>query len=748
MATIERVKEYTYAERYESLHDTKLAQTIEKQQVVGSMDHDDWGQILPPPDRREIVQAISGSGMPITDVLLNGFQITPNDPSGGFYGPKAVGENFGALMRAHPAYVDPMGSLAGAYMVNYSSYRTRGSYPAYMEAGLQKLRPRIEKYKLVAPIFGQQHFCQDMEIGLKLGWGGLLDRVRHYRAQHGPDKQGFYDGLVATVTGVQDWIQRTADTAREMAATEEHPQLKRNLLEMVEMNDWLVNEPARTFREACQWILWFLIVARMYNGSGSGGRLDVLLTPYYERDMAAGILTDEEAEFHIGNVLLRDTTYLQLGGPDETGKDVTNRVSYLILEAAHRLRIPANVGVCVGPKADPGLLRRGVEIQFEDKAAMPKFLGTENLVDAFTRNDYPIELARTRAYSGCHWYAIPGREYCLNDGAKISFGNVFEVAFHDMMADTSVQPSVAELWRRFSYHLREAVAGMADVFDFHVENKHAVFPELPMDLCSYGPVEQGLDASHYGVEFYNFGIDGAALATVADSFAGLEQRVEKEGRITWGEIKRVLDSNYEGPEGERVRLMMKSIPRFGSGGSRADRYAVEITQLFAELVHVKPTPNGFKMIPGLFSWANTIPLGKALGATPNGRKKGEPISHGANPDPGFRKDGAPSAMAVAIAQVQCGYGNSSPMQIEFDPGLTRDEGGVDKVVDLIATHMEMGGTQVNMNVMDAAKVLEAHKDPTQYPDLVVRVTGFSAYFGSLSKEFRQLVVDRILDERK
>ncbi|MBN1399921.1 MAG: hypothetical protein JXA74_03730, partial [Anaerolineae bacterium] len=329
------VQEHTLTERYDALRATKLAQTIEKQEVVGSMDHDDWGQILPPADRREIVQTISGSGMPITDVLIKGFEIQSNHPSGGFFGPKAVGENFGNLMRAHPVYLDPMASLAGAYMVNYSSYRTRGSTPPEMAEGLARLRPRIDKYKLVAPIFGQQHFCQDMQIGLDLGYGGLLEKVRHYRQQHGADKQDFYDGLEATLTGLQDWIQRTADAAREMAAEEEHPQLKRNLLEMAEMNAWLVDGPPRTFREACQWILWYLIVARMYNGSGSGGRLDMLLTPYYERDVAAGILTDEEAMFHIANVLLRDTTYLQLGGPDESGRDVTNRVSYLILEAAH-----------------------------------------------------------------------------------------------------------------------------------------------------------------------------------------------------------------------------------------------------------------------------------------------------------------------------------------------------------------------------------------------------------------------------
>ncbi len=735
-----------YRERYDALRATKLAQTLEKQRVVGSMDHDDWGMILPPEDQREIVQAISTSGMPITDVLLKGFEIRPNHPSGGFFGAKAVGENFSALMRAHPVYIDPLGSLAGGYMVNFSSYR-KVSHPPEMDLG--DLPERIARYRLAAPLFGQQHFCQDMAIGLELGFGGLLAQVRTYRQRHGAEKAGFYDGLEALLLGLQDWIGRTASAARDMAAAQEETWLRQNLQEMAEMNSWLVENPPRTFREACQWVLWYLIMARMYNGSGSCGRLDLLLTPYYERDVAAGILSDEEAEFHVANVLLRDTTYLQLGGPDETGRDVTNRVSYIILEAAHKLRIPTNVGVSVGPNVDPGLLRRGVEIQFEDKAGTPKFLGIENMIAGFSRNGLPVELARQRAYAGCHWFALPGREYCLNDCGKVNLAKVFEVALDDLLASPApergaAEPSLEALWERFSAHLRAAVDTMADVYDFHVRHKHEVFPELALDLCSHGPIERGLDASAHGVDYYNFGLDAAGLATVADSFAAIEQRIVGEGQLSWAQLKALLDSDWAGPEGERARLMMHSIPRFGSGGSRADAWAVRVTEEFVRLVKARPTPEGHNMIPGHFSWANTIPMGRETGATPNGRHAGAPISHGANPDPGFRRDGAPSAMAQAIASVQCGWGNSSPMQIELDPGLARDEGGLESVYHLLKTHVDLGGTQINLNVMDADKVLEAHRDPAKYPDLVVRVTGFSAYFASLSPEFRQIVVDRIL----
>ncbi|MFP3897552.1 MAG: pyruvate formate lyase family protein [Anaerolineales bacterium] len=706
------------------------------------MDHDDHGLILPPPDRRELVETMSSSGMPITDVLLDGFEPKSNHPSGGFFGPRAVAENYRALLEAHPPYVDPMSSILGGYCVNFNSYREVGWNP---DLDYAHLREAQEKYQLVTGIGATQHFCQDLEIGLEIGFGGLLDKIENYR-QENPERVDFYDALEDIVRGIQAWIRTNVEAARERAEDEENPQLRDNLLDMADFNEKLITEPPETFQEACQWITWFDMAARMYNGSGSLGRLDVLLQPFYERDIEEGILTNEEAVFHLACMLLLDTAYFSVGGYDAEGDDVTSEVSYLILEATHRLKCPVNVGVCVGEGIDSGLLRRGVEIQFDDKKGQPKFLGVDNLVEGFARNGYSLELARERAYAGCHWFALPGREYALNDCIKINFGAMFQVAWEEMFADESVEPSVDELWERFEKHLRRAVEVIAEGLDFHTEHMHEVFPELVLDLLCHGTIERGLDASHGGVDYVNFGVDGAALATVADSFAALEQRIEKEGLMTWDEIRTHIDSDWEGPEGERARLMMRNTDRYGSGGSLGDEYAERVVQTFSDAVKAKPTPAGYNMIPGIFSWANTIPMGENLMATPNGRHAGEPISHGANPDPGFREDGAPTAMAVAIAMVQPGWGNPAPMQIELDPQLSRDEGGLEIVMNLAQTHMNLGGTEINMNVMDAEKVLEANEDPEKYPDLIVRVTGFSAYFASLSDEYRQLVVDRILAE--
>ena len=241
-------------------------------------------------------------------------------------------------------------------------------------------------------------------------------------------------------------------------------------------------------------------------------------------------------------------------------------------------------------------------------------------------------------------------------------------------------------------------------------------------------------------------IDGLGLATVADSFAAMEQRVVQEGRLTWDELKACLDSDFA--DAEPIRLMLNGIPRYGVGGTRADWWAQRVADLWTHLVRDTPTPKGFVCIPGLFSHGGTAAFAKNVPATPNGRHAYAPISHSADPDPGFLPGGsvAVTAKANAVASTQPGWGNSTPLQIEFDRKILTDMGGIEAVEALILAHNQQGGTLINMNVISKEQILEAHENPATHPDLMIRVTGYSAYFKSLSREYRQPIVDRILAE--
>ena len=171
-----------------------------------------------------------------------------------------------------------------------------------------------------------------------------------------------------------------------------------------------------------------------------------------------------------------------------------------------------------------------------------------------------------------------------------------------------------------------------------------------------------------------------------------------------------------------------------------------------DLISSSPTPkHRLRVVPGLFSHGEIYTFGKNLPATPNGRKAGEPISHSSEPDPGFANgltSFSPTLKSNAVAYVQPGWGNSAPLHLDIDADMVNRHGGIDALVALIKTHDEMGGTLINLNCITKDRIKRAHEDPDSEPDLLVRVTGYSAFFASLSKDYRQQIVDRYLTDEK
>ena len=709
----------TYQERINALRATKHEHTRWKQEKNGPQNTDDKGSVPPP----------------------EGFMFIPDDD---YFGLRGCGRNYRRYLEEHPVYVDPISSLAGAWRAWYYTYLPK-LWPDGPEFEFRHLHENHHRYKLISGIGGMQHFCPDVRIGLDLGWGGLLDNVQRYRAENAEaglsdHQRDFYDGMESILVGMQNWIQRHVTEAERMAETEDDPLLRDNLHEMADMNRRLVSESPKTFREACQWIAWAEMFLCMYNGSCALGQIDEMLRPYYERDVQAGVLDDEEAVFHLACMLLKDPHFMQLGGLDAEGNDLTSRVSSLVLEAAHRLGVPQNITIRVHDEMDEEFFDLGVKYLFADRNGTPNWAGAKGLDEGFVRSGYPMELARGRVKGGCHWFTLPGREYTMSDLIKINLAAVFQVAIEEMWAEG--EPGTKRLWELFESHLRCAVETIAQGIDFHLEHFVDVLPELPLDLFCHGPVETGRDITDGGVEYYNIGVDGSALATVADSFAALEQRVERESVFSWDDMKHLLDTDFE--NAERARGVLAASPKFCGDGSLGDEYAARISRLFSDIVRENPTPGGRNMIPDHFTWAVAVGMGKSVGATPDGRHAGEPIGHGPNPLPA--PGNTPTSMSRAVAGVECGYGNASPLQLDMDPGFGGNEFLRNRVGALIRTHFDMGGTMMNINVIDRERILVAHDNPDMFPDLIVRATGFSAYFASLSEDFRQEIVDRIVHD--
>ena len=714
-------KIFTYDQRIELLRTLKIEQTAEKA-AAGGADEDDYGLI----EQDEYH-----------------FELKPNHENGSIYGYDAWTENYCRLLSEHPLYCNPLDAFVGKGFLFLERMRPK-EHKWNPDYPYDDLKVYFERYNIISGIDNCHHFTPDLQIGLDLGWGGILKELYEQRACHDASHDDFYRSEIAVVEAIISFLRRMTNEIRELAQKENNQQLKQNLIDMADTNDAIVEDAPKTFKQACQWMCWFSMLSRTYNRGSAGGQLDEMLRPFYERDIANGTLTDDEAVFYLACLFLQDSRYFQLGGPDADGNDMISKISYLCLEAADKMNLACNLTVRVHDKLNIDFFNKSVEYLFKNKQGWPRYSSDNALVDGFMRCGYSKELARRRVAAGCHWMCIPGMEYTMNDTVKINLLKVFEVAFRDMMQDSSVIPSIDALWDKYTKHLKLAVDATGNGIMHHLKYQTKSQPELILNLFQHGLVKKGVNITDGGANFYNMCVDGSGIAVVADSFAAIHQRIENEKRLDYKELSELLDSDFEGVEGEYKRLMLSHSERYGGGNTLGDEWAKRISQKYTELVRdLNNQHKGINFIPGFFSWSNTIMLGKAVGATPNGRKSGDPINHGANPNGGFRKDGAVSAMCNSIAAIQPGYGNCAPVQLELDPGIANDSEGVKKMADMILAVMNTGNTLLNINIIDAQKILEADKDPSKFPDLVVRVTGFTAFFAMLSPQFRKLVVDRV-----
>lgn len=733
----------TYADRLKAMRETKIRHTLEKKKQNGYTDLDDFGTV------------------PISE----GYEVTPwyNSSNGSFYGYDGMSENFCRVINAHEPYVDPMEMLCGRWRDMLVNYRGDVHYlpdwlkkkPKIMELmssstdqwskrwdeqrfPYDELKPLQEKYNIQTGIDGDAHFACDYRIGFALGFGGFLKKIEKYR-KISPDKKAFYDAEEKCVRAIIAFIDRHIAKIREMIPHENRTEIKASLEEMLKTCENVRLDAPKTFREVCQWTAFFNCASRIYTRDGAGFQLDTLLLPYYENDLKNGILDDETAKFLIANLLLIDPHYYQISGVDENDCDMTNHLSYLILDAADSIDIACNLTVRVHENCDRDFLKKAVYYLLKNKNGWPRFCNDKALCEGYMKNGVDRKTARERIAVGCNWMCVPGKEFPMNDTVKINIAKVFDVALNEMRAEK--EKSCKRLFEIYEKHLKVAIDTTAKGINLHLDHQWEVTPELIMNLMMKNTLERGNDISQCA-ELYTIGVDGAGLAVVADSFGAMQTRIEKEKLLTWEQLYDALDSNFAD---ERIRLMLSSAPKYCCGNTAADNWAAELTKSWVKNIRAQKMPNGRQLVPGWFSWARTIEYGSKVGATPNGRRRGEPISHGANPNPHFRQDGAPTAQSNGIASVQCGYGNTAPLQIEFDPHVAADEKGVDTVLALIEGHFKQGGTLININVLDGEKLMKANENPEAYPDLVVRVTGFTAYFASLSPQFRQLVVDRFLD---
>ncbi len=621
----------------------------------------------------------------------------------------------------------------------------------------------------------QAHIVVGHKNVLKYGFRGLAEKAAKGLQQASEaDEKHFLEGVIRVCNAMRDFSARFSALAKRQAESETDEKRRTELLEIARICEKVPWNPPETFYEALQ-SLWFTQNAIIISyGAGSGitpGRVDQHLFPFYLADVKAGKITPAEAlslieEFiikinnnvviwpNIGGVNLNhlgsDVEDITIGGVDRAGNDATNELSYLFIEAVKNTKLATTVSFRISKKTPDEFLRRIFELHRHTNG--PAFFNDEIAVKTLVNDGYSLQAAREYSLVGCVEPSGNGDTFGATGGTKIYLPSVLDLVFsrgkttffgnQDTLdaGDPETFKSFDEFMAAYYKQMNELVTKVAEATNLRDEIWATRFNNPLLSSTIDGCIDNAKDMTTGGAT-YNFGAVGAGgLATTVDSLAAVKKFVYDEKSISMKELIEALQTNFKGKEALRQRLC--NGPKFGNDDASVDAIAVDIVDRFCTACRNQKTITGGHFKASFISYGLNIYEGALEPATPDGRRATEPLSNSISPSNGAEKNG-PTAALNSVAKIdhtKIGFGNS--LNMKFPRALLESEKGLESMKDLVLTYFEKGGFHVQFNVIDAETLKDAQIHPENYADLIVRVSGYSAYFTRLGKDIQDDIIDR------
>ncbi len=596
---------------------------------------------------------------------------------------------------------------------------------------------------------GHDHHALCCDDILALGLNGLKDRV--LAAREGctePEKLAFYDAAAESLDVLSMLGRRFADEAKRLLETETDPAARENLARIADAASRVPMEPPKTFYEA----LASNVFCRECDGTLEGigistyGQLDRMLYPYYKRDLEAGVLTEDGAVDLIEQLLLytavrfqentapaETSTTVILGGCDADGNVVYNDLTKCFIRAELEARV-ANVKYdCRISKRHPKEYIEGLCSLQLAGLAMLVYLNDDTLIDSRVKHGQDVRDARLYVAGGCHEIVLGGSEVCTRADTWIGLPALF-----------------VETLRKRSYDSFDELfdAAIADVKAYHerlVSLKNAVevhWPEYnPMPLYSTmmrGCIEKGLDVTAGGSKYASTALSMVAPANFIDSMYAVKVLCFDEKKLTIPEFLAILDKNYEGEEPLR-QYILNRLPKHCGGDPAMDEFSKKVLHALSG-VSGQTNGRGGKYYPAFYPHSMFIALGDHTGATPDGRKAGQPLSRGVSPSE-FLTGITPAEMLRSSANFDYTEFTDS-FALEMTLPKLPAENGMAILTAIVERFLDGGGSSLQFNILDTAELIEAQKNPDAHRDILVRVCGYSFYFVCLSKQLQDEVIAR------
>ncbi|MGQ9470397.1 MAG: trans-4-hydroxy-L-proline dehydratase [Candidatus Aminicenantales bacterium] len=571
------------------------------------------------------------------------------------------------------------------------------------------------------------------------------------------------------------YAHRHAAKARELAAKEKDPRRKAELERIAEICSYVPENPPRDFWEALQYY-WFVhlgVITELNNwDSFNPGRLDQHLYPFYRKGLEEGTLTEEKArellqafwiKFNnqpappkVGVTAEESATYtdfclINLGGVKPDGSDAVNELSFLILDVIEEMRLvqPSSM-IQISKKTPEEFLIRALKI-LKTGFGQPSIFNTDAIIQEMLRQGKSLEDARSGGASGCVEAGIFGKEayiltgyfnlpkvleITLNNGTDPQTGKKIGLETGDPRQFSTFDELMAAFQKQVQHFIDIKVRGNNIIERIYAEYLPAPFLSLLIDDC----IAKAKDYHAGGARYNTSYIQGVGMGTITDSLVSLRFHVFDQQNLSMDELLALLAKDFEGSEEWRQVLVNKT-PKYGNDDEYADSILRQIFELYYNAINGRPTLKGGTYRINLLPTTVHVYFGKKTGATPDGRKNGEPLSEGVSPVQGADRKG-PTAVIKSVAKIDHLRTGGTLLNQKFTPQLLASEDGLRNLARLIRTYFRLDGHHIQLNVVTAETLREAQRNPEKYRDLIVRVAGFSDYFVDLSEPLQNEIIKR------
>lgn len=620
----------------------------------------------------------------------------------------------------------------------------------------------------------QGHICPNVKEWLELGPAGVIAKAEKNLVGANASQQEFYRCVILVMQGVQKFMQRYADLLEEKA--DSYPKYTASMRELAKICQNLQNRPAQSFHEALQstWFLFVVLHMESNASSFSPGRLDQILYPYYQKDLAEKKMDDDQALEMIECLWLKfnEIVYLRnknsakyfagfpigfnvaVGGQDENGNDASNALSHLLIQAQEDIGLPQpNLSVRLFEHTDQALLTHAVKCVSKG-SGMPQFFNDKAIVSPLMDLGISKKDALNYAIVGCVELTTHGNNLGWSDAAMFNMNKVLELTLNHgkcLLTGKQMGPDLGSLYTYASFSdLEAAYQKMMDYFiekmipccegveKAHIDCLPTPFLSAVIDDC----MDKGMDVTAGGAHYNLSGIQMIQVANLADSLAAIKELVYDKKKVDASHLEKALQNNFVGDEVLR-QMLLHRVPKYGNDVAWVDELGAKWALYFREQLRKYKNYRNGPYHTGMYTVSAHVPMGQNVGASADGRFAQDPLADGGLSAVYGRDIQGPTAVLKSVSKMDnsCTT-NGGLLNMKFLPDFFKTEAGITKFCNFLRAFVDLEVPHIQFNVVSKENLLDAQKHPDQYRSLTVRVAGYTAYFTELAGDLQNEIIAR------